>query len=134
MEDGPVNQQPASQADSAQPPPQPELIDISYFGKIEFRVARIEACEPVPKSKRLLKLSINLGEKLGKRQILAGIAQFYGADSLVGRKIVVVANLKPAVLMGHESRGMLLAASSSDGTKLQIVDPGQDMELGAQVR
>lgn len=111
-----------------------EQIDIEHFAKVIFRVARIEEVVPVEKSKKLLRLQIDLGPDLGKRQILAGIAQFYTPELLLGRKIVVVANLKPALLAGHESQGMLLAASSADGSRLILVDPGQDMEPGAQVR
>ena len=114
--------------------PAEELIDIDYFAKIKLRVARIEAAEPLPKSKKLVKLRINLGEKLGSRQILAGIAQFYTAEQLVGRKIVVIANLKPAKLMGEESQGMLLAASSEDGALLTLLDPSAQMPEGSVVR
>lgn len=114
--------------------PQLEQIDIEHFAKVNLRVARIEEVQPIEKSKKLLRLQIDLGAELGKRQILAGIAQHYTPESLVGRKIVVVANLKPAVLAGNESQGMLLAAGSADGSKLMLLDPGQDMELGAQVR
>ena len=110
-----------------------ELIDIDLFAKIKLRVARIEAAEALPKSKKLLKLQLDLGH-LGKRQILAGIAQFYTPESLIGRKIVVVANLKPAMLMGNESQGMMLAGSSPDGTKLAFLSPEQDLPEGSEVR
>lgn len=110
-----------------------ELIDIDLFAKIKLRVARIEAAEALPKSKKLLKLQLDLGH-LGKRQILAGIAQFYSPESLIGRKIVVVANLKPAMLMGNESQGMMLAGSSPDGTKLAFLSPEQDLPEGSEVR
>lgn len=117
------------------PPPAAveELVSIDYFAKVKLRVARIESAEAVPKSSKLLKLQLDLGP-LGKRQILAGVAKFYTPESLVGKRIVVVANLQPAKLMGHESQGMLLAASTSDGSKLLIVDPGQDMPEGSEVR
>ena len=122
-------------APHAQPiAPQEELIDIDYFSKVKLRVARIEAAEVVPKSKKLLKLQVDLGEKLGKRQILAGIALHHTPESLIGKKIVIVANLKPATLMGHESQGMLLAASPEDGSVLSILDPGQTLPEGSTVR
>lgn len=111
-----------------------EEIDISHFMKMKLRVAQIESAEAVPKSKKLLKLQIDLGEKLGKRQIVSGISQFYTPENLVGRKIVVVANLKKAVLMGIESYGMLMAASSEDMKSLVLLDPGQDMPIGSEVR
>lgn len=111
---------------------QPEEIDIEHFSKIKLRVARILAVEAVPKSKKLLKLQITLGD-LGERQILSGIAPYYSPESLVGRKIIVVSNLKPAKIFGLESRGMLLASSSPDGEKLLLADPG-DMPEGSEVR
>lgn len=114
-------------------PPPLELIDIDYFMKVHLRVARIEHAEPVPKSKKLLKLQLDVGP-LGKRQILSGIALHYTPESLIGKKIIVVANLKPATLMGHESQGMLLAASTDDGSQLIIVNPGDDMPPGSVVR
>ena len=111
-----------------------DFIDINDFMKVKLRVARIESAEPVPKSEKLLKLQVDLGPELGKRQILSGIAKFYPPESLVGRRIVVVANLKPAKMMGQESQGMLVAASSADMSSLVILDPGQEMEIGATVR
>lgn len=118
---------------AAQPQPVDDLIDLEYFSRLKLRVARVEAVEAVPKSTKLLKLQVDLGP-LGKRQVLAGIAQYVTPESLLGRKIVVISNLKPAKLMGQESQGMLLAASSEDGTLLSVVDPGQDMPPGSTVR
>lgn len=109
-------------------------IDIDYFSKVQLRVAQVEASEAVPKSKKLLRLQLDLGPELGKRQILAGIAQHYTPEQLLGRKIVIVANLRPATLMGLESQGMLLAAASPDGSMLSIIDPGQDLPVGSTVR
>ena len=113
--------------------PAEQQIEIEDFMRVKLRVARIEAVEAVPKSNKLLKLQLDLGP-LGKRQILSGIAKFYSAETLLGRKIVVVANLKPAKMMGVESQGMLLAASNAEMTQLIVLDPGQDMELGSEVR
>lgn len=110
-----------------------ELISIYYFSKVKLRVGLVEAAEPIPKSKKLLKLQVDLGP-LGKRQILAGIAQFYLPENLIGRRIVVVANLEPAKLMGEESQGMLLAASAADMSQLVVLDPGPEMPLGSEVR
>lgn len=107
---------------------------IDDFMKIELRVGQIEAAERVAKSKKLVKLSVSLGETLGARQVLAGISQFYEPESLVGRRVVVVANLKPATLMGLESRGMLLAGSSDDDSVLAIIEPDASLPLGARVR
>lgn len=114
--------------------PEESQIDIEHFKKVQLRVGQVLAAEMVPKSKKLIKLQVDLGAKLGARQILSGIAQFYTPEQLVGKKIIVVANLKKAMLMGLESHGMLLAASDETGTKLSIVDPGAEMELGSEVR
>src|SRR5207247_3256031 len=84
------------------------LIEIADFAKVDLRVGQVLAAERIPKADKLLLLSIDIGE--GKpRQILAGIAEYYEPEKLVGRKIVVVANLKPRKLRGYESQGMLLA-------------------------
>lgn len=120
--------QPAAKIESA-----PEPLDIGDFMKVSLRVAQITAAEAVPKSKKLLKLQLDLGQ-LGKRQIVSGIALHYTPESLIGKKIIVVANLKPAQLMGVESNGMLLAASSEDGSTLAIVEPHESIPLGATVR
>lgn len=135
----PTTPQPAQTevSNSTQPATSPtneELIDIEYFSKIKLRVAKIEAAEAVPKSKKLLKLQVDLGPELGKRQIMAGIATHYSPENLIGRHIVIVANLKPAQLMGHESQGMLLAASTSDNTILGLLSPDKEIPAGSGVR
>ena len=95
------------------------FINMDEFAKLDMRVGEILAGENVPKSNKLLRLEIDLGCE--KRQILAGIAQFYTPDQLVGRKVIVLANLAPRKLMGMESQGMLLAASlDSDLAALTI--------------
>jgi len=108
-------------------------IDIETFAKIKFRVATIEKVEAVPKSKKLYQIQLDLGE-LGKRQIVSGIAQFYTPEELVGKQIVIVANLKPAKLMGVESHGMLLAASTDGDQQLAILTPDKPIAAGSKVR
>jgi methionyl-tRNA synthetase len=108
-------------------------IDIETFAKIKFRVATIEHVEQVPKSKKLYQIQLDVGE-LGKRQIVSGIAQHYTPEQLVGRQIVIVANLKPAKLMGVESRGMLLAASTEGDDVLALLSPDKPITAGARVR
>jgi methionyl-tRNA synthetase len=110
--------------------PEEDLIEIADFQKVKLRTAKIISAEKIKKSKKLLKLQVEIGES--KRQILAGIAEFYEPEYLVGKTIVVVANLKPAKLMGEESQGMMLAASH-DG-KLCFVTPEKEMVSGAEVR
>jgi methionyl-tRNA synthetase len=108
-------------------------IDIETFAKIKFRVATIENVEAVPKSKKLYQIQLDVGE-LGKRHIVSGIALHYTPEQLVGKQIVIVANLKPAKLMGVESRGMLLAASTEGDEVLAILSPDKPIASGARVR
>ena len=89
-------------------------IGIEDFGKVELRVAKILACEKVPKAKKLFRIQLDDG--MGGRQIVSGIAQHYTPEELIGKKIIVVANLKPAKLCGVESSGMLLAGNREDGS------------------
>jgi len=100
-----------------------QLLDIDEFKKVDLRVAKVLSAERIKGSEKLLRLTIDLGE-LGTRQIVAGIAKYYEPQQLVGKCIVVVANLKPAKLMGVESQGMLLAAHDNDQVKLITVDGG----------
>ena len=92
-----------------QAPQEPQKITIDDFIKVDLRVAQILVAERVPKADKLLRLEVDLGYE--KRQILAGIAQYYEPEKLIGRKIVIVANLAPRKMRGLESNGMLLAAS-----------------------
>ncbi len=95
-------------------------IKIDAFAAVELRSAKILACEPVPKAKKLLKLQVDLGYE--QRQIVSGIAKFYKPEDLIGKTVVVVANLAPATLCGVESRGMLLASGEED-VRVVFLDP-----------
>ena len=106
------------------------LISIEDFAKIELRIAQVLEAEKVKGADKLLKLQIKIGNE--KRQIVAGIAKHYRPEELVGKKIVVVANLKPAKLRGIESQGMLLAASNEQSLTLITVD--RDIDSGAKVK
>lgn len=105
-------------------------ISIEDFAKIDLRIAEVLEAEKVEGADKLLKLQIKIGNE--KRQIVAGIAQHYTPEELIGKKIVVVANLKPAKLRGIESCGMLLAASDSKGLTLVTID--RDIDSGAKVK
>jgi len=107
-----------------------EFITIEDFSKVDLRVGKVIEAEKVEKSRKLLKLKIDLG-KLGIKQIVAGIAQYYNPQDLIGKKIIVVANLKPVKLMGVESQGMLLAAQSEGKLRLLTVDG--DIDAGAKI-
>ena len=106
-----------------------DLIDITEFARAEMVVAEVLEAESVPGANKLLKLQINIGDE--KRQIVAGIAQFYTPEQMKGKKIVVVKNLKPAKIRGVESNGMLLAAKKGD--KLVLVIPEGDLPPGATI-
>ncbi len=110
--------------------PEAERIAIEDFARIDLRVAEVLAAEVVPRSKKLLKLTISLGDET--RTVLAGIAEHYAAADLVGRKVVVLANLQPATLMGVESNGMVLAGSSEGHLALLTLD--RDLPPGARVK
>lgn len=110
---------PTAPQDDAEEPSVP-LIDIEQFGMVQLRTAVIVEAEAVPKSKKLVRLQVDLGNE--RRQVLAGIALHYTPEQLVGKTVVVVANLKPAKLMGMESQGMILAASNAEGM-LTLVSP-----------
>jgi methionyl-tRNA synthetase len=109
------------------------LIEITDFARIDLRVAEVRSAERIPKADKLLLLTVDIGEEK-PRQILAGIAQYYEPESLVGRKIVVVANLKPRKMRGHESQGMLLAASVGEEGKPVIATFAEDVPNGARLK
>ncbi|MCG3174662.1 MAG: Methionine--tRNA ligase [Myxococcota bacterium] len=107
--------------------------EITYdeFARIDLRAALVEHAERVPKSDKLLKLSVRVGEET--RQIVAGIGQAYAPEQLIGRKVIIVANLKPAKLMGLESCGMVLAAGPG-GADLAIAGFDREVAPGTRVK
>ena len=105
-------------------------VSFEEFQKVELKVAKILSAERIEKSDKLLKLQIDLGAE--KRQLVAGIAEQYGPESLIGREIVVVANLQSRAVFGVESQGMLLAASSPQGPILLI--PEKEVPPGSGIR
>lgn len=105
-------------------------IGIEDFSKVELKVAEIKDCEPVKKAKKLLKLTLDDGSKT-PRIVASGIAKWYKPEELIGHKVIVVSNLKPAVLCGVESNGMILAADAGDEAKVVFVD---GMPNGAKIR
>lgn len=110
--------------------PNVEEITIDDFQKIDLRVGTVTACEPVPKADKLLKLQVDLGYE--QRQVVSGIAQYYKPEELVGKKVIVVANLKPVKLRGELSQGMILAGSH-DGI-LSVASVDSKLENGAKVK
>lgn len=124
----------AEEAQKALQKPEIEgLAEIQFddFAKVELRVAKIEQCEPIKKAKKLLKLQVNDGSS-ELRQIVSGIAPWYKPEDLIGKSVIIVANLKPAKLCGEMSNGMLLAGDvSEDDVKVLFVD---GMPAGTKIR
>jgi len=124
---------PAAQAPgNATPADASPQITIDDFIKIDLRVAQIIVAERIPKADKLLRLEVDLGYE--KRQILSGIAEFYTPEELIGRRIVVIANLAPRKMRGLESHGMLLAASHGENGKPILATFGEDIALGSRLK
>lgn len=113
-----------------QKPLKPE-IDIDLFGRLDLRVAKVIACEKVQKADKLLHLTVDVGGE--KRSIVSGIAKYYTAEEMIGKEVVIIANLKPVKLRGIDSQGMILCAEDKDG-KLALVSPEKPVESGSEVR
>jgi len=106
------------------------MISIDDFKKIELKVAKVISAEKVEGSDKLLKLGVDLGDE--KRQIIAGIGKAYNPEDLVGKQIIIVANLEPRSLMGLESQGMVLAANAESGPVL--IMPEKEVASGTELR
>ena len=125
-------------AEAPKPEQEENVIDIEAkpeitfddFEKMQFQVGEIIACEEVPKSKKLLCSQVKIGSQV--KQIVSGIKQHYSAEEMVGKKVMVLVNLKPAKLAGVLSEGMLLCAEDADGN-LALLTPEKDMPAGAEI-
>jgi methionyl-tRNA synthetase len=106
-------------------------ITIDVFAKVELRVGLVKVAERVPKSDKLLRLEVDIGTEV--RQVLAGIAEAYAPETLVGRKVVIVANLAPRKLRGYESNGMIVAASLEGGRPV-LASFLEDVPVGARLK
>lgn len=126
------NAEPEEKADDGfEPAPIADEITIDDFAKVDLRVALVKGCEKVKKSKKLLCLQLDDG--FGGRQVVSGIAAWYKPEDLIGKKVVIVANLKPVKLCGVESNGMICAADTPDGAA-SVIFPDQDLPCGAKLR
>ncbi len=129
----------ASAASAAQTPPTPApaeaqaaaTISFDDFSKLDLRVATVLDCQPHPNADKLLVLQIDLGDE--KRQICAGLRQYYQPEQLVGKQIVVVANLAPRTMRGQVSQGMLLAASDAAAGRVIFITPSDGSAAGSKV-
>lgn len=126
------NAEPEEKADDGfEPAPIADEITIDDFAKVDLRVALVKDCEKVKKSQKLLCLQLDDG--FGGRQVVSGIAAWYKPEDLIGKKVVIVANLKPVKLCGVESNGMICAADTPDGAA-SVIFPDQDLPCGAKLR
>ncbi len=131
IEDKVIEEQIAKLPATEEEPGKPKEITYEEFSEIDLRVAKIIDAGKIPKAEKLLKLQVDLGSE--KRQIIAGVAKFYSPEDLIGKKVVVVANLRPAKLFGLKSEGMLLASENKDG-QLKVVEVDDSVEIGAKVK
>ncbi|OQB22305.1 MAG: Methionine--tRNA ligase [Firmicutes bacterium ADurb.Bin182] len=116
----------------SQKPAEPEFIDYEDFAKLDLRLAKVVACEEVKRSDHLLKLTLKVGDE--ERTVLSGIKDWYKTEDLIGKTVVLVANLKPRKICGIESRGMILCASDEGDVNLSALTTMEEMESGLKVR
>jgi methionine--tRNA ligase beta chain len=109
------------------------IIEFNDWQQIDLRVAEIKKVEDIEGADKLFKLTLDVGKEIGKRIICAGIKEYYSKEELKGKKIVVFVNLKPRLMKGIESQGMLLAAVSEDHSKVILISPEKDIALGCRI-
>jgi len=129
----PASQAPSPQSPAPSPqPPAPSLISIEEFAKVEMRVGEVKAAEHVPGASKLLRLMVDIGTEV--RQVVAGLAEYYRPENLIGMKVVVVTNLQPRRLRGVESNGMIIAASEGEHGRPVLVTLKEDVPNGARLK
>ena len=115
------------------PPTTDSFITIDDFLKVELRVGEVKVAERVPNADKLLRMEVDIGEEK-PRQLLAGLAEYYDPEKLIGRKVVVVANLKPRKMRGLESQGMICAASLNEEDTPAVATFLEDVKIGARLK
>ena len=111
-----------------------EEINFNEWEKLDLRVGKILKVEDIEGADKLYKLTIDLGEEIGKRTVCAGIKKYYSKENLTGKKVILFANLIPRKLKGIESQGMVLAAVDETEDKVILISPEEDIEIGSKVR
>ncbi len=119
---------------SEHPENQKEQIDFPSWQKVEMIVGKIVKIEDIENADKLYKLEVDLGKELGKRTLVAGLKKHYKKDELKGKKCVVLVNLEPKVMKGIESKGMILAAVNNDESKIRLIQPDEEIDLGSRIR
>ena len=110
-----------------------EEVNFSDWEKIDLRVAEIIKVEEIIGADKLYKITLNAGEEIGEKIICAGIRQSYSKEELIGKKIIYFSNLKPRIMRGIESNGMLLAAVNEKESKVILVSPEKDIKIGSKI-
>jgi methionyl-tRNA synthetase len=110
------------------------IISFSDWNKLDLRVARIVKVEEIANADKLWKLTLDVGDEIGERVVCAGIKEHYSKEELEGKKIIVFTNLTPRKMRGIESQGMLLAAVNEYESKVILITPEKDIEVGSRVR
>jgi methionyl-tRNA synthetase len=110
--------------------PYKDFVEFEDFEKLDIRVGKVIECEPVPKSSKLLRFTLEVGSET--RQILSGISKYHKPEELIGKNVVFIANFKPRKMMGLESQGMIMSAVNSDG-KLVVISPSKEVANGCEV-
>lgn len=113
--------------------PEESVIEYEDFAKLDIRIGVVERAERVEGTEKLLKLVIDLGAQLGKRQVVAGVGKRYSPEELVGKKVVVLTNLKPKKIRGVVSQGMILAAGCGEGEEPSLLVPDKEVQPGSKV-
>ena len=109
------------------------IIEFDEWQRTDLRIAEIKRVEDIEGADKLYKLHVDVGKELGERVICAGIKQYYSKEELIGKKIVVFVNLKPRLMKGIESQGMLLAGVSEDHSEVVLISPEKDIENGVKI-
>jgi methionyl-tRNA synthetase len=110
------------------------IISFNDWEKIDLRVGQIKSVEDIEGADKLYKLSIDLGKEIGKRTVCAGLKHHYSKEELKNKKVILFVNLAPRKLKGIESQGMLLAAVNKDESKVILLAPEKDIEVGSKIR
>jgi len=109
------------------------IVEFGDWSKIDLRVAEIKRIEDIEGADKLYKLTLDVGSEIGERVICAGIKEYYSKEELEGKKIILFVNLKPRLMKGIESQGMLLAAVLEDHSKVILISPEKNIENGSRV-
>ena len=111
-----------------------EEVNFSDWEKLDLRVGKIIKVEDIENADKLYKLEVDLGKELGKRTLVAGLKKHYSKQELKGKRCIVLANLQPKVMKGIKSEGMILAAVNKDESKIRLIQPDEEIELGSRIR